>query len=158
MLRRSLPWLIVAAVMPATVAAGPFADALIAYDQGDFASALKLWKSLAEKGDPDAQRNLGAMYAKGQGVPQDKAMAAKWYRRAAEQNDDSAQLSLGTMYASGDGLPKNLVLAHMWFKLAATQGNELASDARAAVASLLTPAQLAEAELLAHEWKPTSGR
>ncbi len=47
--------------------------------------ALRELRSLADQGDADAQFNLGLMYARGQGVPQDHAQAMKLYRMAAEQ-------------------------------------------------------------------------
>ena len=72
-----------------------------AYDRGDFATALKEWKSLAEKGDALAQSDLGDAYRIGKGVPQDYAEAMKWYRKAAEQGSEYSQNILGTMYGHG---------------------------------------------------------
>ena len=40
--------------------------------------------ALAEAGDPDAQYNLGVMYANGRGVTQDDTEAVRWYRLAAD--------------------------------------------------------------------------
>ena len=48
-----------------------------AADKGDFATALKEWKPLAEQGDADAQFNLGWMYDYGKGVPQNDKTAVK---------------------------------------------------------------------------------
>ena len=62
-----------------------FQKGLTAYKSGDFATALREWTPLAKQGDADAQFNLGLMYDKGQGVPQDYKTAVKWYRLAAEQ-------------------------------------------------------------------------
>ena len=56
---------------------------------------------------PTAQYNLGIMYAKGQGVPQDYAEAVKWYRLAADQGIPTAQNNLGFMYAKGEGVPQD---------------------------------------------------
>ena len=39
-----------------------------AYEGGDYATALREWKPLAEQGDASAQYSLGVMYKKGQGV------------------------------------------------------------------------------------------
>jgi hypothetical protein len=39
--------------------------------------------------------------------------------------------------------------------LAAAQGNESAKDARDAQEKSMTPAQIAEAQKLSREWKPT---
>jgi hypothetical protein len=65
------------------------------------------------------------------------------------------------MYAKGQGVPKDHVLSHMWFNLAASRFHasegrerELAVKSRNLVASKMTPAQIAEAERLAREWKP----
>ncbi len=56
-----------------------------AYQSGDYATALREWTPLAEQGVAAAQYNLGVMYRKGQGVPQDDKTAVKWYRLAAKQ-------------------------------------------------------------------------
>ena len=44
---------------------GDFNKGLTAAQNGDFATALKEWKPLAEQGDADAQYNLGVMYRDG---------------------------------------------------------------------------------------------
>jgi len=61
-----------------------FNKGLTAAQNGDFATALKEWKPLAEKGDAVAQYNLGQMYRNGDGVPQDYTEAVRWWRLAAE--------------------------------------------------------------------------
>ena len=48
-----------------------FDKGLTAYKNGDYATALKEWKPLAEQGDLDAQYNLDLIHRKGLGVPQD---------------------------------------------------------------------------------------
>ena len=95
-------------------AAGPFNDGVAAYERGDYATALRLWRPLAEEGDALAQYNLGLMYGKGEGVPQDDAEAVKWYRLAAEQGFAKAQLNLGFMYARGRGVPQDDAEAVKW--------------------------------------------
>jgi TPR repeat protein len=101
------------------------------------------------------------MYAKGQGVPQDHAEAVKWFRKAADQGVAQAQSYLGAMYAKGQGVPQDYVEAYKWFDLAAARF--AASDAvlrdgvisdRQRIAADMTPAQVAEAQRLAREWKP----
>jgi uncharacterized protein len=86
--------------------AGPGEDGYVAYSKGDYATAMSLWRPLADQGNAAAQTNLGWMYQKGQGVPQDNAQAVVWYRKAAEQGDANAQYSLGFMYALGLGVPQ----------------------------------------------------
>ena len=94
-----------------------FDEGLAAYDRGDYATALREWEPLAEHGLAEAQYNLGFMYTKGLGVPQDNAEAAKWYRRAAGQGDSMAQVFLGDMYRKGEGVPQDYVQAHLWLNL-----------------------------------------
>ena len=61
-----------------------FGKGLAAAERGDYVTALREWRPLAEQGHAKAQFNLGVMYKKGMGVAQDYSQAAKWYRRAAE--------------------------------------------------------------------------
>jgi TPR repeat protein len=88
-------------------AAGPFEDGAAAYGRGDYATALRLWRPLAEQGNARAQFSLGLMYNEGKGVPQNYAEAVKWYRLAAEQDIASAQHNLGIKYATGEGVPQD---------------------------------------------------
>jgi len=57
----------------------------------NYAEAVKWYHAAAERGEPQAQFNLGVFYEHGQVVPQDFAEAAKWYRLAAEQELGPAQ-------------------------------------------------------------------
>ena len=50
-----------------------------------------------EQGNVDAQLNLGDIYARGDGVPENLAEAVKWLRRAAEQGHADAQFSLAVI-------------------------------------------------------------
>ena len=82
------------------------ADIVIAaYQRGDYATALRLLAPLAEHGNADAQFNLGIIYNKGQGVPQNCAEALLWFRRAADQGVADAQYNLASMYYGGQGVP-----------------------------------------------------
>ena len=82
---------------------------------GHFEELLRL----AEQGDAKAQYNLGVMYRKGHGVPQNDAEAVKWYRKSAEQGDAHAQFNLGFMYNNGKGVPQNDAEAAKWYRKAA---------------------------------------
>jgi len=95
------------------------------------------------------------MYAYGQGVPQNYKEAARWFRLAADQGDAVAQFFLGLSYANGSGVPQDYVQSHMWFNLAGAGGEPNAAKARDSVAQKMTSAQIAEAQRLAREWKPT---
>jgi uncharacterized protein len=109
----------------------------------------------AEQGDAAAQFRLGLMYFLGQGVPLDHAEAWNWFRLAAEQGDVNAQAQLGTRYALGLGVTMDLVQAHMWFDLAAAGGEAKSSYLRSRLAEHMSPAEIAEAQLLARNWEPT---
>ena len=85
----------------------------------------------------------------------DYATALRLIRPLAEQGDASAQYNLGVFYDNGLGVPQDHVRALMWFNLAAAQGKEGAATFRDLVARLMTPEQIAEAQRLASEWKPT---
>ena len=67
------------------VAAGPYEDAQAAARRGDFATAVRLIRPLAEQDYARAKFYLGAMYDHGNGVPQSDAEAVKWYRLAADR-------------------------------------------------------------------------
>ena len=51
-----------------------------AYQQEDYATALKDATTLAEQGDAEAQVLLGRMYLTGRGVPKDPDTALKWFK------------------------------------------------------------------------------
>jgi TPR repeat protein len=99
-----------------------FEDAAAAYNKGDYSTAARLYRPLADEGNLLAQYNLGLMYAKGQGVPRNDIEAVRWYRLAADRGCDLAQYNLGLMYGDGQGVPKNEAEAMKWFRLAADQG------------------------------------
>ena len=101
-------------------------EAYLAFERGDYETALREFRPLAEQGHANAQYNLGLMYDEGRGVPQDYAEAVKWYRKAAEQGTARAQANLGTMYANGHGVPRDYGEAVKLYKKAAEQGNAVA--------------------------------
>ncbi len=138
-----------------------FSQGVAAYKRGDFATALRIWRPLAEQGDADAQSNLGLMYDNGEGVPENDAEAVRWYRLAADQGSAWAQFNLGINYEIGQGVPQNYVEAYRWFNLAASDSRALAAplfaravERRDRLLTLMTPAQIAEGQRLAADWRP----
>ena len=136
----------------------------VRYDDGDgvpqdSAEAVRCYRFAAEKGDANAQFSLAEMYDMGRGVVQDDAEAVRWYRRAADQGHVQAQHNLGVAYALGSSVPEDLVAAYMWLSLAADRASADDRDIwvaeRDTEAKVMTPEQIAEAERLAREWKPT---
>ncbi len=136
-----------------SVWADEFGDATAAYSRGEYATAIRLFRPLAEQGNARAQNFLGIMYQNGQGVVQDYKNAAMMYSLAAQQGYAWAQNLLGFMYAEGEGISQDYVRAHMWIDLSASnltgEDREIALKNRALIATKMTPAQLAQAQELA---------
>lgn len=133
--------------LSATALAGPYEDAQAAYAKGDYATALRLYRPLAQRGNAKAQEALGGMYARGEGVAQDKAEALVWFKMAdnertglkaynkadyatalrifrplAERGQVLAEYVFGLMYANGQGVPQSFHQAMTWHRKAADQG------------------------------------
>jgi TPR repeat protein len=124
----------------------------------DYQEAVKWFRGAADQGYGAAQSLLGLLYEVGLKVPQNYQEAVKWYRLGADQGNSSAQRKLASMYAHGQGVPQDYVLAHMWYSLAAAGGNVASLQDRDSLAEKMPPMQIAEAQRLAREWKPTKRR
>ena len=96
---------------------------LHAMQQKNYAQAVQLLRPWAERGDAQAQYNLGVMYRDGQGVAQDDTKAREWFEKAAAQGLAAAQYNLGLMYYHGQDVAKDYVKAREWFEKAAAQGD-----------------------------------
>ncbi len=90
-----------------------------AYQRGDYATAMRELKPLAEQDDVDAQYHLGEMYLHGHGVGRNFVVAAAWYAKAAEGGHPRAQASLGGLYALGLGVYQDFGTAFFWMITAA---------------------------------------
>ena len=99
-----------------------------------------------EWGIAEAERDLGAMYENGHGVPQDDSEAVNWYRQAAYKGDEKAQFDLGRMYANGTWVPQDMVEAYAWFSIAADGGYVKAVKRRDDAGGELSPEQLSKAQ------------
>jgi uncharacterized protein len=193
MIRRLIATLTVSLFLVAiaeAAAAGPFDVAAAAYARGDYATALPLFRSLADQGNTLAQNNLAIMYHEGQGVPRNDAEAlrwsrlaadkgyaqaqynlgimsrghggaqnyveaAKWFRLAANQGDVQGQVALAAAYGLGQGVARDSVNAYMWLSLATAQGDKVAASVLSTVAQSMTVTQIAAAQKLARDWRPT---
>lgn len=99
-----------------------FDEGVAAYERGDYATALREWRPLAEQGHANARFKLGLMYTKRQGMPQDYEVAAQWYRRVGEQ-DVNVQCMLGFFYQMGINLQRDYKTAVQWYRRAAERGH-----------------------------------
>ena len=93
-----------------------------AYATGRFVEALRIWRPLAESGDPRAAFGLGLLYDLGEGVGQDAAAAYVWYRTAAEAGVVAAEFNIAVMCDSGVGTARNAAEAAVWYARAAAHG------------------------------------
>jgi len=74
-----------------------------AWSAGDYDAAVREWKPLAAKGDPDAEFNLAQAYKLGRGVPLDLAKAQELYGKAAAQGHLQAADNYGLlMFQNGE--------------------------------------------------------
>ena len=146
--------LVLSVVCPVVPAWADFQAGLDAYKRGDYATALREWRPLAEQGDASAQFQLGLLYDNGDGVTRDLASAHQWYEKSAAQGEAKAQFYLGLQSAYGEGGPIDLVQAHIWYSLAAGNGYAHAPGYRDDLTRQMTPAQIAEAHKRARDWKP----
>lgn len=139
-LRRKL---IIAVALAAIASAPARADVkagVEAWQRSDFAGAVKEWRPLADKGDADAQFNMGQAYKLGRGVPKDLRIAQSWYEKAAAQGHAQAQSNLGLiLFQTGDRGK-----AMPWLKLASDKG-----DARA---QYVYGTALFNGDLVAKDW------
>ncbi len=116
----------------------------------------------AEKGNADAQYNLGVLYANGlhddrHSAAGDRPEAIKWLLAAAEQGLPRAQIKLAELYAGQPDAAASRVAACGWFLVAMTSlhgvhlRNAQSGYERASLH--LTPTQTAEAAFLAESRK-----
>ena len=87
-------------------------------------TGFKLFQESAEKGNIEAQRDLGFCYFFGDGCPKNDGKAFQWFLKSAEQGDVTAQGQVGRFYAKGMEVKKNDSMAVSWFFKAAEQGCE----------------------------------
>lgn len=83
----------------------------------------------AQRGDADAQVDLGAMYELGMGLPRDGIEALRWYRLAADQGNVYGQYFSGLLLGRGRaGVTRDLDAAAGWFAKAYAQKFYLAGE------------------------------
>ncbi len=108
-----------------SVVASEVEDAVTAMRIGDFAEAYCIMRPLAEKGDADAQYNIGWMYMNGYGLRVNDSLALEWWNKASDQGHVDANFSIGMLYSLGDGdVPKDSTKAIDYYLLAVKAGHE----------------------------------
>lgn len=101
-------------------------DALSAIRQKDYASAVQILTSEAEKGDAEAQFRLASLYRGGLGVEKNLQQAFEWMDKAAQQGHAKAEYNLGEFYYHGWGVARDREKANHWYEKAAENDYPLA--------------------------------
>jgi TPR repeat protein len=99
-------------------AQGSVKTGIEAWQRGDAAQAIAIWRELAENGDSDAAFNLGQAYRLGRGVGSDSGQAKKWFEVAAKAGHLDAQVSLGLLLFDSGSRREGLA----WLGRAAERG------------------------------------
>jgi uncharacterized protein len=89
-----------------------------AWQKSDYTRAVAIWRPLADKGDADAEFNLGQAYRLGRGVSINLVAAKTWFERAANQGHVDAETTLGLLLFQNGDQAEGL----KWLKKAADQG------------------------------------
>jgi TPR repeat protein len=155
-LRIACGLLLVFAVTAAPGQAESLASARSAYAHGDYVRSVTTLTPLALRGNAQAQAMLGFLYENGFGTPQAYEVAADLYCQAAMAGNPFGQAMLGLMYDKGHGVPQDVVLAYKWMDLAAGRAGrgqrEYYLRLRNAIASKMSPGQIAQGQQLALSW------
>jgi cell division septation protein DedD len=121
-------WMFAATAAAAVAAVGAgtaFADVRAGIEQwraGNYEAAIREWRPLAERGDADAQFNLGQAYRLGRGVPADQRTSTMWFERAARQGHGQAEANLALALFQGGERER----AIPWLQRAAERGDRRA--------------------------------
>lgn len=99
-----------------------FDKGVAAYKRADYATALSIFKDLAEHDYEPAQSDLASMYADGVGVPKDDKQAVFWWRKAGKNGNAKAVYNMALMYSDGKGVAKDDLEAAYWYRKAAYYG------------------------------------
>jgi uncharacterized protein YfiM (DUF2279 family) len=118
--------ILVGAMLYSGVSIAGLDEGLEALKKGDYVTASRELRQLAERGNAEAQYRVGLMYEFGKGYPADMEQAIIWIRKAAAQGHVSAEVELGVIYATGDRVTEDDAQSVAWFQKAATAGNATA--------------------------------
>ncbi len=102
-MRSGLGWAVMTVAIVAPAAASVVKDGVDAWQRGDYATAVAIWRPLAQAGDGDAAFNLAQAYKLGRGVPSDLGQAKSWYGKAAQAGHIQGAANYGLLlFQDGD--------------------------------------------------------
>jgi uncharacterized protein len=120
----------------------------------DYREAVRWYRMAAMQRHVNAFYRLCVLSDIGRGIPQDHHEALRWCRLAADHGHAGAMYTIGIHYEKGRSVSSDPVQAHQWYNLAAAHGHNQAAKWRDRLALDMTPTQIAQAQLLARNWKP----
>jgi TPR repeat protein len=120
----------------------------------DYAEAAKWYQRAAERGDLDAQRKIAFFYWVGKGVPKDLVRAHMWANLTAAREQSRYQDEINAINA-GPGTPSEKEETIEILRSSRQEPVKSAIETRNLIEREMTQAQIAEAQRLAREWKPT---
>lgn len=94
-------------------------SSLLAQSTGDGVESLRRW---ADRGDADAQFELGLRLLTGQEVTKDVEQGRRWVQAAAEAEHLRAQYVMGSLHEDGLGVPRDESKALQWYRRSAQHG------------------------------------
>jgi TPR repeat protein len=103
-----------------------------AFKGGDYAEAMKAWRTAAQAGSPPAMVLIGGLYYSGRGAPKDYGEALQWFRQAADKRNAKGESMMGELYYYGRGVEQDFAQAAQWYRKAAVDvraGTSPAADA-----------------------------
>ena len=116
--------------------------------------AVYWYRLAATQQHGDALYRLCVLSDVGRGLPQDFHEALRWCRLAVDLGHGQAMFTLATYYDKARAISRDVVQAHRWYNLASAYGYHEGAKWRDRLALDMTPAQIAEAQLLARNWRP----
>jgi TPR repeat protein len=111
--------------IPISIHTDQLSDGKAAFERHDWQTALKLLQPLAEKGNADAEVEIGQLYLSGEGVEYNRQAATEWFYKAAQQGNAEGQYWMGFLYETSPPDWKKDYSAVMvdWYRKAVDQGN-----------------------------------
>ena len=85
------------------------------FGQKDYSAELL---NSAQRGDANAQNELGIAYSEGLGIHANQTEAVKWFRKSAAQGYSLGACNLGLHYGRGLGVRRNRTLMMRWIFIA----------------------------------------
>lgn len=117
---------LMAVFLPFSAVADPLADGVAALNGKQYPEALRILTPLANGGDDEAQRLLGEMIFKGQGVKRNLTAALSWTKLSAENGNRVGQYNMGYLHEQGAGVSQSQREAIIWYTRSARQQYVLA--------------------------------